>query len=182
MDFIGAIQSGFKNYARFTGVASRSEYWYFFLFITLSGLVITVVDNLSPWPVIGIIFNIVTFLPSLAVLVRRLRDAGFSWVWVLGPMVFGLTFIASLVYLIFVLWQNSLFTLDGELPDSATLSAQISNFIENNPGLLIWSLVMILSAVLCFASWLVVQIIFPTSRSRRFEEGNRHVQPANPLV
>ncbi|MFZ9707534.1 MAG: DUF805 domain-containing protein, partial [Ilumatobacteraceae bacterium] len=36
MSFVAAIQSGFRNYAKFRGRATRSEYWWFFLFTVLA--------------------------------------------------------------------------------------------------------------------------------------------------
>ncbi|NDD25908.1 MAG: DUF805 domain-containing protein, partial [Actinobacteria bacterium] len=69
MDFMGAIQAGFKNYANFRGVAKRSEYWYFVLFMILSSLVLSVIDTFIGFEVIGLAFSLVTLIPSLSVLV-----------------------------------------------------------------------------------------------------------------
>ena len=52
------------------------------LFTFLVGLVLSAIDVLG---VLAGVFSLATFLPSLAVTVRRLRDAGFSWVWLLLP-------------------------------------------------------------------------------------------------
>ena len=90
MKFQQAIDSAlFKNYFNLEGKATRSEYWWFGLFVVLlifatSFLASTVavsigleesgmvrVLNYS----IGIVLA-VTFLPSLGVSVRRFRDAG----------------------------------------------------------------------------------------------------------
>ena len=90
MKFQQAIDSAlFKNYFNLEGKATRSEYWWFVLFVTLlffatSFLALTVavsigleesgmvrVGNYS----IGIVLA-VTFLPVLGVSVRRFRDAG----------------------------------------------------------------------------------------------------------
>ena len=76
MDFVGAIQSVFKNFANFRGVAGRAEYWYFVLFVFLVSLVVAVVDSVVGFGIIGVAFNLVILIPSLSVLVRRLRDAG----------------------------------------------------------------------------------------------------------
>ncbi|NDE88581.1 MAG: DUF805 domain-containing protein, partial [Micrococcales bacterium] len=80
MDFVGAIQAGFRNYANFRGVATRAEYWYFVLFVFLGGLALSTIGVLS----LG--FNLATLIPSLSVLVRRLRDAGYSWTWLLASI------------------------------------------------------------------------------------------------
>ncbi|MBA5628744.1 DUF805 domain-containing protein [Moheibacter sp. BDHS18] len=82
----------FENYANFSGRARRSEYWYF----TLTNFIITLVlyipmvasiglsQNQEPgamfWLLYGIlmIYGLATFIPSLAVAVRRLHDIGKS--------------------------------------------------------------------------------------------------------
>lgn len=89
MDFASAIKSGFKNYVQFRGTAKRSEFWYWVLFTFLVGLIATTIDNVAfatgdPADVmntntpISDIANLVFALPTLAVGVRRMRDAGFS--------------------------------------------------------------------------------------------------------
>jgi len=70
-----AIALGFKNYANFNGRASKSEFWWFFLFVVLASAVGTLLsENL------GILTNLVTLLPFLAVTTRRLHDTDRS-VW-----------------------------------------------------------------------------------------------------
>lgn len=101
-----AIGRFFRLYATFTGRASRSEYWWTVLFLVLvwliptllfgPGLVIAgmaavqrepVVDDgsrlLSAALVIVGLLVAVTVVPSLAILWRRLHDAGFP-----GPFFF----------------------------------------------------------------------------------------------
>lgn len=46
MNLIEAVTSCFSKYATFTGRASRSEYWWFVLFIALASFVTAV---LQPW-------------------------------------------------------------------------------------------------------------------------------------
>jgi uncharacterized membrane protein YhaH (DUF805 family) len=82
MDFVGAIKSGFSNYTNFRGAASRPEYWYWALFTFLASVVGTSLDMFIPFSFANL-FSVATLLPSLAVSVRRLRDAGFSWTWFL---------------------------------------------------------------------------------------------------
>ncbi len=72
----------------FSGRASRSEYWYFFLFCILVGLATAVVDmvifgvnEVSP---VNALTSLALFLPSLAVAVRRLHDTNRSGWWVGG--------------------------------------------------------------------------------------------------
>jgi uncharacterized membrane protein YhaH (DUF805 family) len=111
MTFFQAIENGFRTYAEFLGRASRPEFWWWILFTALvSGalnaipaLTIRLPDGgLIVGPSIGTtlsaIWGIAVFLPTLALIVRRLRDAGFGWghvFWLLLPIA-GLVVLAVL--------------------------------------------------------------------------------------
>lgn len=73
-----AISRFFKNYATFSGRASRSEYWWMVLF----NLIIIAVCAALAFAVVGIvllaIWLIAIFIPSLAITWRRLHDANHS--------------------------------------------------------------------------------------------------------
>jgi uncharacterized membrane protein YhaH (DUF805 family) len=101
MNFWQAIASGFTQYVTFGGRASRSEFWYWFLFSLLGGLVTEMLDSAffgtsipSASPLNGI-FNLILFLPSLAIEVRRLHDINRTGWWLL---------IAFTILGIFLLW------------------------------------------------------------------------------
>jgi uncharacterized membrane protein YhaH (DUF805 family) len=91
MTFVQAVQSGFRNYAKFSGRATRSEFWFWVLFTVVGGIVGEVLDllvfgyhsiNFAP---ITELFWLGTLLPSFAVMVRRLHDTDRSgWWWLLG--------------------------------------------------------------------------------------------------
>ena len=88
MTFSEAISSGFRNYVGFSGRASRSEFWYWILFTVLVSIVTSIVDfgalssNVMPF---SSIWSLVTFLPSLAMGIRRLHDTDRSgWWWLLS--------------------------------------------------------------------------------------------------
>ena len=91
MKFQQAIDSAlFKNYFNLEGKATRSEYWWFGLFVVLlifatPILATTVAATIGLYEVSGVVkvvnYSIgivlaVTFLPYLGVSVRRFRDAG----------------------------------------------------------------------------------------------------------
>ncbi|MBT1164669.1 DUF805 domain-containing protein [Bifidobacterium felsineum] len=75
-----AIQRYFQGYVRFTGRASRSEFWYAALFGMLMGMI----------PFVNFIWGLVAILPSIAVAVRRLHDANMSGWWYAGYWVASL--------------------------------------------------------------------------------------------
>ena len=85
MGFIEAIQTVFSKYAVFSGRARRSEYWYFALFCYVISFILGYVSQTFNW-----VFLIATFVPQLAVGVRRMHDSGRSgWnlLWALLPIV-----------------------------------------------------------------------------------------------
>jgi uncharacterized membrane protein YhaH (DUF805 family) len=73
------------NYANFNGRARRSEYWYFYLFNLIISAILEVVDYFigTEIGIVGGIYSLAVFVPSLAVLVRRLHDTGKSGWYVL---------------------------------------------------------------------------------------------------
>lgn len=94
MTFGQSIQMVFRKYAEFSGRASRSEFWWFALF---SFLVSGATGSLFPGLAGAWFFAVI--VPSLAVSVRRLRDAGLGWGWLfflLLPFV-GLVVLAILL-------------------------------------------------------------------------------------
>lgn len=108
VSFPDAVRSGFRNYVVFRGRAARSEYWYWNLFVLLVLIGLSIVLGLvSPALVASAAFDGVVLLmlapfvlPSLAVTVRRLHDAGMSgwfvlttfipWIGFAVPIVFGI--------------------------------------------------------------------------------------------
>ena len=80
MTFFEAIRTVLTKYFVFKGRASRSEYWFWILFISLYWLVsIIIIDswlpNFIPEPIL-ILIQLALFFPTLAVGVRRLHDTG----------------------------------------------------------------------------------------------------------
>lgn len=112
MTFFDSITTVFRKFAEFGGRASRPEFWWFTLF---SALVTGALGSLNLSSTTGTfdafrmlgeqstattttfylgsslaaVWSFVVLLPSLAVTVRRLRDAGHKWTelfWLLLPI------------------------------------------------------------------------------------------------
>ena len=84
MDFMPAVKTCFSKYADFNGRATRSEYWYFFLFNFIVGIVLGWI------PFLGWLVSLALLVPSLAVAWRRLHDMGKSgafYLFILIPLV-----------------------------------------------------------------------------------------------
>jgi uncharacterized membrane protein YhaH (DUF805 family) len=95
MSFGQSISTVFRKYAEFTGVASRAEFWWFILFTTLVSWALGTLNLLTPQGVVAVgtslasLWSVGVLIPTLAVTVRRLRDAGRRWpelFWILLPI------------------------------------------------------------------------------------------------
>lgn len=95
MNFQQAVVSGFRNYVGFSGRACRSEYWYWVLFTVIGGIVTMLIDRTvfpdNDTSLINAIFNLILFLPSLAISFRRLHDIDRTgWWWLISLTIIGL--------------------------------------------------------------------------------------------
>jgi uncharacterized membrane protein YhaH (DUF805 family) len=113
-----------KNYAVFTGRATRSEYWYFVLFNIIFLIVARAIDHMlgTNWDydryysqmyehsyvsihtgLIGSLYSLAVLVPGLAVIVRRLHDVGKS----------GWFFLIVFIPFIGIIWLLVLFCTDS---------------------------------------------------------------------
>lgn len=95
MTFFEAIQTVFRKFADFTGSAGRREFWWFALFSVIVSSALGALNISTPDGRITIgsslaaMWAVVILVPTLAVSVRRLRDAGHRWtqlLWILLPI------------------------------------------------------------------------------------------------
>ena len=75
IDMAMAIKLFFVNYFNFSGRASRAEFWWVYLALTIIGFV----------PLVGIFIQLVTFIGLISLTSRRLQDVGFSGWYQLVP-------------------------------------------------------------------------------------------------
>jgi len=103
MSFVEAVETCFKKYSDFSGRASRSEYWWFFLFNILIGVVASIANQFlfgTPQFPISTLVTLGLMLPGLAVGARRLHDINKSGWWQL-LLIAGL-FIIPIIYLLYL--------------------------------------------------------------------------------
>ena len=100
-----------KKYVDFSGRARRKEYWMFALFNFIFAIVAIILDNIFGTAIENVgygifysLFALAVFLPSLAVLVRRLHDVGKS----------GWFMLISLIPIIGGIWLLILMVTDGQ--------------------------------------------------------------------
>ena len=107
------------NYANFSGRARRKEYWMFVLVQTIVMIGLMILDSFLGldfelqgislgYGYLYLIGLIVHFIPSLAVVVRRLHDVGKS----------GWFYFIFLIPLIGVLWLLVLYCTEGQKQDN----------------------------------------------------------------
>ena len=102
MTFGESIKTVFSKYAVFQGRASRSEFWWWYLFTAIIGIAISTIMNIAtagaaasgdvnavlaaqaPFLVISSLVSLVFLLPTIGVTVRRLHDTNRSggWWWI----------------------------------------------------------------------------------------------------
>lgn len=113
--FVPAVLRGFRKYAVFNGRASRSEYWWWILGVTVVEIVLVALGlglghatstdrgptpGAAAWPFLILLVSVAlaVVVPSIAVSVRRLHDSGNSgWLYLLTLI----PYLGSVVVVIF---------------------------------------------------------------------------------
>ncbi len=96
MTFQESIRVCLKKYAEFNGRATRSEFWWFIVFVKLVALALAYFSQ-----ILSCVFLVAMLLPLLAVGARRLHDIGKSGWWQL----FALVPVAGIILLL-ILWAQ----------------------------------------------------------------------------
>ena len=109
ISFIGAIKLGFQRYFDFSGRSTRAEYWWWVLFTFLAAIVLTIVDNIlgtnsgdGDGGLITGLWGLATFIPGLAVTIRRLHDINKSGWWILLALISWLIIPAIVLLIWFI--------------------------------------------------------------------------------
>ena len=103
MNFQNSIKTCFQKFADFNGRASRSEFWYFYLFAILAYFIsIFIAIQMPFFFAVVILLGLVLFVPALAVTARRLHDTGRSGWWQLTAYIPYVGLIASIILI--VIW------------------------------------------------------------------------------
>lgn len=119
MNMMDAVKSVYGNYAKFSGRARRSEFWWFVLFYMIVGMILSFIDSAlfgttvesgsladgdysyssqTDTPILSGIFYLATLIPYLAVSVRRLHDRNRRGWWLL------IGFIPLIGIIVLIVW------------------------------------------------------------------------------
>jgi uncharacterized membrane protein YhaH (DUF805 family) len=118
MDFTEAVKGVYNKYATFSGRARRSEYWWWALYMLITGSVIALIESsmglgmghmgmgngsmsagYQGGPLPGL-WSLAHLLPGLAVAVRRLHDTDRSGWWLLIVLIPVIGLLALLYFFI----------------------------------------------------------------------------------
>lgn len=93
-----------ENYAVFDGRARRKEYWMFVLMNFFVCIGIGLIEGLlGLGQILGTLYGLAIFIPTLAVSVRRLHDSGRTGWWILVGFV---PLLGTLVLLLFFCFEG----------------------------------------------------------------------------
>ncbi|CUH42387.1 DUF805 domain-containing protein [Ruegeria atlantica] len=121
---IQSVKTCLSKYITFSGRASRSEYWYFALFVFVVSVLLAILDSIimpetaadDPSPgLLNGFFQLAMFLPLLAAGWRRLHDTGRPGWYLLLPV--GLNLVAIIAMLTGVIAFSALETQSAN-PDA----------------------------------------------------------------
>jgi uncharacterized membrane protein YhaH (DUF805 family) len=169
MTFAGSIKSGLKNWSNFKGTASRTEFWYFYLFTVLLNMVTTTLDSIiapgadfSGAEMAGsgplyLVTNIALVLPNLSLAFRRLHDAGVSAKW--------LSLWALPVIVFFTTGGPALATLPALTEDSSV--AEFTAYAN-----------AIVPTILVALGVGIFQFVINLKATKTAEQGNKYAVPA----
>ncbi len=151
-----------KKYAVFNGRASRSEYWYFFLF---NAIISSVLALLVVVPKIGLLFALIriiyvlaVIIPSLAVSIRRLHDIGKSGWWY---FIIFIPFVGAI-------WLLVLYVVDSS-PGDNKYGPNPKGIVtaEPNGKINVWIIVAIVIASLLIIGGILASIVLVSLNNAR---------------
>ena len=111
VSFQNAVGLGFQHYFDFKGRSTRSEYWWWLLFVVLAGIALTIVDMgigafnyESGDGLLSGLFKLATLIPGLALGARRLHDINKSAWWLLMWLSFLLIIPMIIPVIVLLVW------------------------------------------------------------------------------
>lgn len=123
MTFEESVEHVFSNYFNAKGRASRSEYWWWYLFTILASIAVSllgvILDKLTGIEFLSTILtwglSILILIPNICVQIRRYHDINRSGWWILCPIV-------NMVFLFFAgdEGENDYGLPEGENPEERT--------------------------------------------------------------
>jgi len=79
-----------KNYVNFSDRTTRRGYWMAYLFLVIVAIVVAIIAVATGFTLLSTLWSLAILVPSLAMTIRRFRDAGKGWpniFWVFLPII-----------------------------------------------------------------------------------------------
>lgn len=146
-----AVKLFYTQFLKFSGRSTLSEFWWPVLFSMAVGAVLSFADgvffngsqnylgfvneiepNIGTLPILSSIWNVINFIPLLAVTVRRLHDANKSAIWMWGYVLAPLTVIPAAALLSLLVWVYFIFLVLGMFAWSIVLIVLLC--LPSSPG------------------------------------------------
>lgn len=112
---MNVIRDAFVNYFTFRGRTRRKGFWLFILFTVVASFALSMVDDALFYKEasdgagngsgpLAAVFQLLVFVPSISISVRRLHDTGRSGWWLLLPLLPMLVGLGLLI----ITWENGM--------------------------------------------------------------------------
>lgn len=102
---IAAYQGFWTRAFDFSGKSTRNAFWYAFLDNFIITIILSILSSqASFFGVLATLYTIATIIPGISLVIRRLRDAGKAWAWIL----IGLIPIIGAIWLLVLYCQPSI--------------------------------------------------------------------------
>lgn len=126
MGFVESVKTCFRKWIAFSGRASRSEFWWFALFLIVFLLTAEATKEYMPLILRAIVYECFKFFLLIALwaaINRRLHDIGKSGWW------FGLLILAVIMYVLFIV--TALASAGVMVLDNAEVDRNLETISEN---------------------------------------------------
>ena len=170
MTFGESIKAGFKNATKFRGVASRSAYWWFFLFAAIVAVGASLIDVAFGLDeilggLVSTISALVLLLPRFTLLIRRFRDTGVSPLWIISALI-PISGLVSWVVNNFESIQN---VVDRAMGLSEAGQIALAQELAQDPAFVsdLMQLLAILGLFLAYSTFEFVVTLLPTKRPKQ---------------
>jgi len=126
----------FKQYAAFSGRASRKAYWMFFLISSLISFALRSIDVMfrlydkgSGVGLLSGVYSLVVVLPFIALTVRRLHDVNRSGWWLLAPIACYTVAMAAVLNMTLVLVEQVTAMMSGMIAAAFAVGFMITGIV-----------------------------------------------------
>ncbi|WEV41842.1 DUF805 domain-containing protein [Bifidobacterium sp. ESL0682] len=164
---VEAVKRFFLKYVKFSGRASRSEFWWTYLFIFLVNLVLNIVDSglfRGNNNLFDTIWGLAILIPSIAIGIRRLHDSNRSGWWLMLPV--GLVFGSTIIFIIAAIAGG--ISIGAAVSSTGRYTSGIG--AGAGAGIVITAILLLICYIAAFIVAIVLMVAGPKPEGARFDE------------